>query len=211
METVALYASIGLALVLTILGAQYFCAESSAAEEEEAPAIDQISQKKTFPTESHGCLQGACPKRGDSGTVPTTSKGKSDPPTTSKAAPPSPKAKSEKALEKLLDSCEWMFGDAAEGTLGFHEFAHFNPMRWSGKITFEKAIDQLDELLKHHKDDEQRERPVDVKWPANSGKVEKCATIPKAIEFLKEKKKEFDDAANRAPTEEAPPAATAAH
>jgi hypothetical protein len=57
-------------------------------------------------------------------------------------------------------SCEWMYGDAAAGALGFNELAHLNPLRWSGSLSFEKAISALEAELS------KGSRPILVKVPA---------------------------------------------
>merc|ERR1711920_1078764 len=57
-------------------------------------------------------------------------------------------------------NCEWMFGDAATGLLGFHALAGLNPLRWSGAVTIPKAISDLRSVLAH------RSRPIVLKVPA---------------------------------------------
>jgi len=41
--------------------------------------------------------------------------------------------------------CEWMFGDAGKGLLGF-KVAKLNPLRWSGKLSFMEGCRQLREI-----------------------------------------------------------------
>jgi len=48
----------------------------------------------------------------------------------------------------MSSDCEWMFGDAATGAVGFNELSHLNPFRWSGPISFGKGISDLEEVLK---------------------------------------------------------------
>jgi len=78
-----------------------------------------------------------------------------------------------------MSDCEWMFGDAATGALGFSELAHLNPMRWSGSLPFATAIDNLKEVLANGT------RPVLVKVPAGvSTSHQRFETTEEAIEFL---------------------------
>lgn len=81
-----------------------------------------------------------------------------------------------------MADCEWMFGDAASGALGFSEMAHLNPLRWSGSVSFEKAISDLEAVLSTGS------RPIMVKVPAGvSTASQSFATTEKALEFLKKK------------------------
>merc|ERR1712190_194974 len=57
-------------------------------------------------------------------------------------------------------NCEWMFGDAATGLLGFNELAGSNPLRWSGTISISKAISDLRSVQAH------KSRPIVLKAPA---------------------------------------------
>merc|ERR1712151_968261 len=57
------------------------------------------------------------------------------------------------------NSCEWMYGDAASGLLGFQVLAGLNPLRWSGEMTFNRAITHLRKV---------QNRPIIVKVPANT-------------------------------------------
>merc|ERR1712226_1473364 len=57
------------------------------------------------------------------------------------------------------NSCEWMYGDAASGMLGFQALAGLNPLRWSGETTFNRAITQLRKV---------QNRPIILKVPANT-------------------------------------------
>merc|ERR1712190_684736 len=57
------------------------------------------------------------------------------------------------------NSCEWMYGDAAKGMLGFQALAGLNPLRWSGEVTFNRAITQLRKV---------HNRPIILKVPANT-------------------------------------------
>merc|ERR1712087_329423 len=60
------------------------------------------------------------------------------------------------------NSCEWMYGDAASGMLGFQALAGLNPLRWSGETTFNRAITHLRKVQKHN------DRPIILKVPANT-------------------------------------------
>merc|ERR1712226_791926 len=74
--------------------------------------------------------------------------------------------------------CEWMWGDAATGLLGFNALADLNPMRGSGSLTIDKCIDQL------RKEAQTQNRPVIVKWPSGVMSHEnKFATIQEAIDY----------------------------
>merc|ERR1712110_348496 len=67
---------------------------------------------------------------------------------------------------------EWMYGDAKTGRL-----AAFNPLRWSGAISFADAMGQLEKA---------EARPIAVKVPAGfSSKEQKFATKEEAIAFIK--------------------------
>merc|ERR1712039_121951 len=79
-------------------------------------------------------------------------------------------------------NCEWMFDDCATGWLGIHALAHLNPLRWSGPTTFDAAIRDLEDVLKHHTC-----RPIRVKVPANSSNAKTFKTTDEAIAYLKEK------------------------
>merc|ERR1712087_13919 len=57
------------------------------------------------------------------------------------------------------NSCEWMYGDAASGMLGFQALAGLNPLRWSGETTFNRAITHLRKV---------QNRPIILKVPANT-------------------------------------------
>merc|ERR1712087_1105483 len=57
------------------------------------------------------------------------------------------------------NSCEWMYGDAASGLLGFQPLAGLNPLRWSGELTFNRAITHLRKV---------QNRPIILKVPANT-------------------------------------------
>lgn len=79
-----------------------------------------------------------------------------------------------------MADCEWMFGDAASGPLGFNELAHLSPLRWSGALTFPKAISDLEEVLSNGS------RPILVKVPSGFATPSKrFETTQTALEFLK--------------------------
>lgn len=79
-----------------------------------------------------------------------------------------------------------MFGDAASGALGFQALAGLNPLRWSGSLTFEKALADMDHLLK-----EKQDRPVNIKIPSGvSTKEKQLSSIQDAIEYIKSKSPE---------------------
>mmetsp|Transcript_63281 Transcript_63281/g.125114 ORF Transcript_63281/g.125114 Transcript_63281/m.125114 type:complete len:310 (-) Transcript_63281:173-1102(-) len=81
-----------------------------------------------------------------------------------------------------MSDCEWMFADAASGPVGFKELAHLNPLRWTGAISFEKAIHDLEEVLK------KGSRPILAKVPAGvSTTAQHFETIEQAIAYLKKK------------------------
>jgi len=76
-----------------------------------------------------------------------------------------------------------MFGDAAKGWLGFNKLAHLNPLRWSGPVGFEKAINDLEEVQKVD-----GSRPVLVKVPAGVTTAhQRFGTVQEAIAYLKTK------------------------
>lgn len=79
-------------------------------------------------------------------------------------------------------TAEWMFGDASTGILGFHGLADLNPLRWSGPLTFDKCVAQLEKTKEHG------DRPIIVKVPAGvSSREKKCGTVDEAIEYVKSK------------------------
>jgi hypothetical protein len=77
--------------------------------------------------------------------------------------------------------CEWMFGDAATGILGFHMLAHLDPLRWSGSKTFQQAISDLEQVCRHGT------RPIIVKAPSGvMSKENHFKTPQEAIAFLQQ-------------------------
>lgn len=76
--------------------------------------------------------------------------------------------------------CEWMYGDAAAGAIGFNELAHLNPLRWSGSLSFEKAISALEADLS------KGSRPILVKVPAGvKTSPQRFETTEEALEYLR--------------------------
>merc|ERR1711920_667294 len=69
----------------------------------------------------------------------------------------------EESGKQAAQPCEWMFGDAGMGALG-RALAHYNPARWSGSVTCDTAISQLQDALKHAATDG-HERPIVLKIP----------------------------------------------
>jgi len=97
--------------------------------------------------------------------------------------------------------CEWMFGDAGKGLLGF-EVARLNPLRWSDAITFKQGIQQLQEALQQP---ETAIRTVVVRVPpGNAGDEKTFNSFNVAISYLDglcpvlNKAREESDAANAA-------------
>jgi len=81
-----------------------------------------------------------------------------------------------------MSDCEWMFADCAMGAIGFNMYAHFNPFRWSGAISFEKAICELEEVQI------KGSRPILVRVPAGVSTTSlRCETTESAISYLKKK------------------------
>merc|ERR1711920_113008 len=81
--------------------------------------------------------------------------------------------------KKQPTDCEWMFGDAAMGLLGFQAQADLNPLRWSGSITFEKAIADIRKVQSH------KDRPIILKIPSGVMSEElKFSNCHSAIDFL---------------------------
>merc|ERR1712190_79238 len=75
-------------------------------------------------------------------------------------------------------NCEWMFGDAATGLLGFNELAGLNPLRWSGAISISKAISDLRSVRAHS-------RPIVPKVPAGVfAKERRFENCQATIEYL---------------------------
>jgi len=73
-----------------------------------------------------------------------------------------------------------MFGDAASGLLGFNELAHLNPLRWSGSVSFERGISDLEGVA------QKGSRPIFVKVPSGVSTVaQEFATTQAAIDYLK--------------------------
>jgi len=83
----------------------------------------------------------------------------------------------------MSSNCEWMFGDAASVAFGFNELAHLNPFRWSGPTSFEKAIYDLEDVLKVGS------RSILAKVPAGiQTKSRRFETTEEAIAYLKKKR-----------------------
>jgi len=81
-----------------------------------------------------------------------------------------------------MTDCEWRFGDAATGAVGFAAFAGWNPMRWSGSQSFEKAIADIRKATKDG------DRPVIIKVPSGVMSAEqKFDDAQAAIDFLASK------------------------
>jgi len=118
------------------------------------------------------------------------------------AASESKEAEARTKLEEVIKAsgkqaahpCEWMFGDAGSGmgSLGMI-FSHYNPLRWSGSITCETAISQLEALAKHAAEHKESERPVVLKIPAGLSTPEQnYETVTAAIAHLKSHIKDVD-------------------
>jgi hypothetical protein len=110
-----------------------------------------------------------------------------------------------------MGDCEWMYGDAATGALGFAPMARFNPLRWSGSLTLDAAIKQIEEVAK---DEKCKTRPIVVKLPSGvRGKESRLPDADAAIRFLQDNdpvkiaaekaKREAEDAAAAAAAAEA--------
>lgn len=81
-----------------------------------------------------------------------------------------------------------MFADAATGLLGFNAMADMNPLRWSGSLTFEKALADLEDVAK------QGARPIIVKIPSGILSIqERCESAQEAIEYIKGKRPMMPD------------------
>jgi hypothetical protein len=90
--------------------------------------------------------------------------------------------------------CEWMFGDAAPGAV-LSELAHLNPWRWSGSVSVENAIQQIQDISN------EQDRPIVIKQPSgifsNKYCFQDCAA---ALDFLQKAEaakvddEEFQDA-----------------
>lgn len=79
-------------------------------------------------------------------------------------------------------NCEWMFGDAATGLLGFNALAGLNPLRWSGAISISKAISDLRSVQAHQA---HQSRPIVLKAPAGVfAKEQRFTTSQAAIDYL---------------------------
>jgi len=76
-------------------------------------------------------------------------------------------------------NCEWMFNDVATGWLGIHALAHLNPLRWSGPLSFEKALQDLEDVRAHDN------RPIIVKVPANTSHESSFANAGQAIDYIR--------------------------
>merc|ERR1712190_491378 len=91
-------------------------------------------------------------------------------------------------LEDLLNAaddavptnCEWMFGDVAMGWLGVHHLAHLNPLRWSGPVSFDKAIQDLEDVRRHDN------RPILIKIPAYSLEMKQFPDIDSTLEHIRQ-------------------------
>lgn len=80
-----------------------------------------------------------------------------------------------------MSNCEWMFGDAATGLLGINAMCTLNPLRWTGAVAFDQAIEELSKI------NESGSRPIICKVPAGiSSKEHRFETTQEAIDFLKD-------------------------
>jgi len=79
------------------------------------------------------------------------------------------------------NNCEWMHADVATGLLGFSAWARYNPLRWSGAISFEECIKQLEEVLTNS------DGEITVKVPAGVlSKENRFSDIASAIAFVED-------------------------
>jgi len=87
------------------------------------------------------------------------------------------KAKGDAAVAAATaPDCEWMFGDVVNAWA-----ARFNPMRWSGSLSFEAAVKQLED----EKAKEAADRVIVVKLPSGVLSSErKFQSIQEAIDFI---------------------------
>lgn len=94
-----------------------------------------------------------------------------------------------------------MFNDTATGAFGIHALAYLNPMRWSGAISFSKCIADIEKVIKEN----EGQRPVVVKVPANTGTSHEFKSCQEALDWLKVEnpmaKLEAQKAAQRAAAE----------
>jgi len=77
-------------------------------------------------------------------------------------------------------SCEWMFGDAANGLCGLHSMVGLNPLRWSGTVSIDKAIQQITEVQRHN------DRPISLNVLPNdfSARQHAFPTTQQALNYL---------------------------
>jgi len=79
-----------------------------------------------------------------------------------------------------MSDCEWMFEDAGSGALGIQAMAPLNPFRWSGSLSFEKAISALEEELS------KGSRPILLKVPSGvSTPSKRFETTEDALAYLR--------------------------
>ena len=72
-------------------------------------------------------------------------------------------------------TCEWMYGDE-------NAAARLNPLRWSGAISIEVCVNQLEAAMAKNKND----RPIIVKKPAGAfAKEHLLESTNQAIVFIK--------------------------
>jgi len=77
-------------------------------------------------------------------------------------------------------SCEWMFGDAANGLCGLHSMVGLNPLRWSGTVSIDKAIQQITEVQRHN------DRPITLNVLPNDvcARQHEFPTTQQALNYL---------------------------
>lgn len=84
------------------------------------------------------------------------------------------KEDADKAAAVKHPDCEWMYGDLLWG-------ANIVPTNWSGSISFEKGIEQLENQQK------KKDRPIIVKIPSGvTSKENKFKNCENAIQFIKD-------------------------
>mmetsp|Transcript_51724 Transcript_51724/g.160474 ORF Transcript_51724/g.160474 Transcript_51724/m.160474 type:complete len:711 (-) Transcript_51724:79-2211(-) len=88
---------------------------------------------------------------------------------------------------------EWMYADVAQGALGFNGLAFLNPLRWSGPLSLEEAISQLEALSP-----EERCRPVNLKIPPGVFTREvRCESAADAVAQLRRTQAKLEKNAQR--------------
>merc|ERR1712039_406681 len=88
--------------------------------------------------------------------------------------------------ESTPETCAWMFGDVGlEGHLGGWlgtKLTRMNPTRWSQKMPYSKAKEELQVLVQHSQEKNESQRKINLKQ--SNGTIKEFTDTQSAIDFL---------------------------